>query len=332
MDRIRGDQSGRIRDDAATHAGNAPAIEHAPNIVAGELSLAARRQPTGLSPSAVVHLQRTVGNAATSAALRARASGPRRALLRLGTRLDQPLPASEPAPAHGEKPGEQRRYTPDQYRQMWEKEQGRKLTPGEKDTIDRGCIGLTANNLHGGGDPPLDQAYGTFEQAHKAMKTKNAILDWMAQSTTTPVGKARYVLFAKLFWSNQNPDEKKRKKSDPKAFRPDPKTGRVDMTGYDYQEQPGYVNFDYGFWDEASQSFWHANHMDYGDPLDPMIVLQSTKEKFAKIVTVAGERRFGYPDFDRVVYAIALAENYDPGRAAMATAPAATAPAPAPTP
>ena len=26
-----------------------------------------------------------------------------------------------------------------------------------------------------------------------------------------------------------------------------------------------YVNFDYGFWDEASNSFWHANHMQYKD-------------------------------------------------------------------
>jgi hypothetical protein len=60
--------------------------------------------------------------------------------------------------------------------------------------------------------------------------------------------------------------------------------------------------------------------MDYGDPLDPLIVLQSTKEKFAKKISGFGTPRFGYPDFDRVVYGVALAENYDAGLAAIASA------------
>lgn len=37
---------------------------------------------------------------------------------RLGTPLNQPLPSSEPIPAHGEKSGKQRRYTPAQYMAM----------------------------------------------------------------------------------------------------------------------------------------------------------------------------------------------------------------------
>jgi hypothetical protein len=80
------------------------------------------------------------------------------------------------------------------------------------------------------------------------------------------------------------------------------------------------VNFDYGWWDEASQAFWHANHMDYGDPADPMIVLQSTEDKFATKVMVGTETRYGYVDFDRVVYGVALANNYDPVLAAAAAA------------
>ena len=51
-----------------------------------------------------------------------------------------------------------------------------------------------------------------------------------------------------------------------------------------------------------------------------MIVLQSTRGKFAKALSVAGEKRYGYPDFDRVIYCVALAKNYDPGLAAMASA------------
>ena len=198
---------------------------------------------------------------------------------------------------------------------MWEDEQGRKMTPEEKATIDRGCIGITANNLNGGGNP-LDSAekiFGTFEQAHAAMVKKNETLDWMAKIPifgSMLAGSARYVMFAKMFWSNQSADPEKRKKPDPKAFLPDKDTGEVDMTGYEYREQPGFVNFDYAFWDEASNCFWHANHMDYGDPADPMIVLQSTKAKFAA----------GYRDFDRTIYCIALANNYNPGLAAIAHA------------
>jgi hypothetical protein len=67
------------------------------------------------------------------------------------------------------------------------------------------------------------------------------------------------------------------------------------------------ANFDYGFWDEASNAFWHANHMQYKDAArsaaDPMKVLQSTREKFVK----------GYIDFDRIVFGVALAQNYQPG-------------------
>ncbi|MEM9491333.1 MAG: hypothetical protein AAGC55_19460, partial [Myxococcota bacterium] len=227
--------------------------------------------------------------------------------------LDQDLPADAEAPAHGEDKGVQRRYTPEQYVKMWEDEQGRKMTKAERDTIDRGCIGITATNLNGGGNPPLDEAYGSFDSAHQAMKEQNATLDWMAKFPLIGgllAGEARYVVFAKLFWSNQDPDPDKRKNPDPDAFKPDADTDRVDMSGYDYLDQPGFVNFDYGFWDEASQCFWHANHMDYGDPADPMIVLQSTKEKFAK----------GYRDFDRVIYCVALANNYDPGLAAINSA------------
>ena len=83
------------------------------------------------------------------------------------------------------------------------------------------------------------------------------------------------------------------------------------MTGYEYKAQPGYVNFDYGWWDDASHSFWHANHMQYKDPVkrakDPMKVYQSTKEHFIR----------GYKDFDRCIFGVALATNYDPGKAAI---------------
>lgn len=206
-------------------------------------------------------------------------------------------------PAQGEIKGQQRKYDPDQYIAMWEAEQGRKLTPEEKTTVERGCIGITALNLSGGGNPPLDQCYSTFDKAKSEVDKENARLDLMRQ---IPIIGSAYqdhvaVLFAKMFWSNQNPDPKKRKKADPKAFKPD-KKGHVDMSNYHYLARPGFVNFDYAYWDDASQSFWHANHSEPG-----MIVYQSTREKFAK----------GYTDFDRVVYCVAIATNYDPKKAVV---------------
>jgi hypothetical protein len=124
----------------------------------------------------LVGLQRTAGNRAVSGLLTAgtgRGERPRclsaemrggssgvSTLQRLGTPLDKPIPAGEPTPAFGEVAGEQRKFTPAQYIAMWEKEQGRTLNSNEKSTIERGCIGITANNLNGGGDPPLDPVFG----------------------------------------------------------------------------------------------------------------------------------------------------------------------------
>ena len=245
----------------------------------------------------------------------------------VGTPLDHKPPASEPTPAFGEDKGTQRRFSPEQYIAMWEKEQGHKMTPAQKETINRGCIGITAANLHGGGNP-LDRAekkYATFDLAHKYMVDHNKLLDDAAKHPGSTIGPARYVVFASLFWSNQSKDYDERFKHDDKAFLPDPKTGEIDMTGYEYEAQSrikkdaktgvetktSYVNFDYGFWDEASQCFWHANHAQYKDPAkaaaDPMKVLQSTREKFVK----------GYFDFDRIVFCVALAESYNPGLAAI---------------
>lgn len=250
-----------------------------------------------------------------------------KALQFLGTPLDQTLPAGADAPAFGEDKGEQRRYSVEQYVAMWEKEQGRKMNATEKATLERGCIGITANNLQGAGNP-LDLAegtYGTFEQAYAEMKKKNAFLDTLQTGalllnplTALLMPKSRYVLFAQLFWSNQADDFDARAKPDPKAYQPDAKTGQIDMTDYKYRPRSKddgsggtYVNFDYGFWDEASHCFWHANHKRYKEPAknaaSPMEVFQSTKDHFIA----------GYKDFDRAVFCIARAENYDPGLAAI---------------
>jgi hypothetical protein len=244
------------------------------------------------SPGNVVRLQRLVGNRATAAFVRV--------LARLGTPLSQPLPATAEKPVYGEDTGKQRRYSRLQYHALWEAEQGRKLTFAQQTTIKLGCIGITANNL-GVENPPLNEVYSTFAKAKSVADSRNS---GMERYPTKP-----WVVFAIHFWSNQDPDESKRVSPNPAAFRPDA-SGKIDMTGYDWLAQPGFTNFDYGFWDEVSGSIWHANHYEAG-PADPMQVYQSTMGEFAKTFLHNGVQRFGYPDFDREGWGVARAENYD---------------------
>ena len=124
----------------------------------------------------------------------------------------------------------------------------------------------------------------------------------------------QYVVFGVHFWSNQEEDETAREKPDHAAFLPDA-TGKVDMTGFKHLRRPGYTNFDYAFWDDSVASMWHANHKENGEA-DQMEVYQSTLGKFShSFEEEPGETRFGYPDFDREVYGVALAENYDVSKA-----------------
>ena len=214
----------------------------------------------------------------------------------LGTPLGEQLPEGAAEPEHLNS-SKQRQYSVEQYVEMWEAERGRKMTAGEQKTLARGCIGIVALNLTGGGNPPLDHSFATFDQAKKLVDEWNAFIQKHKGETTSDgkkVGDFKAVLFAKLFWSNQSPVEEERKKGDDKAYLPD-EDGKVDMSDYKYRSQPGYINFDYGFWDEGSQSFWHANHCQPG-----MKVYQSTKDKFSA----------GYMDFDRVIFCAAIVKNY----------------------
>ncbi|MBM4387419.1 MAG: DUF4157 domain-containing protein [Deltaproteobacteria bacterium] len=222
----------------------------------------------------------------------------------IGHALDKPLPESAATPEHsgGREATAQRQYSVEQYLEMWEKTHGRKMTDAEKRTIARGCIGITAVEINAV-NPPLDNAYGTFDQAYAVVKEWNAFVETNKgkdDGRGGKIGDYKAVLFAKLFWSNQKPGSDL-SKPDEKAFKPDPKTGKVDMSSYKYMAQPGYINFDYGFWDEDTQSFWHANHAQPG-----MKVYQSTKERFSR----------GYIDFDRIIFCVAWARNYKPREAA----------------
>lgn len=265
----------------------------------------------GLNPRTALALQRIAGNRVTAGLAADPASAivrrvPRR-LLRLGYPLGKPLPAGAPTPLTDET--DHREWRKSDFNAFWEQEQGRKLSAAEKKNIDRGCIGITANVLEGSGNPSLDEVYDDFNTAHAAMVKHNST--WW----NTYISDTRYVLFAILFWANQDPDLAIRKNRATSAFLADPVTRKIDMSGYRFRPQPGKVNFDFGFWDASVQSFWHANHSD-SDLSDPMIVYQSTKDRFARRIDLGGgDIRYGYVDFDRVGYGVAVANNYDPSKA-----------------
>lgn len=160
---------------------------------------------------------------------------------------------------------------------IWEKLHGRTMTSDEKNDLGRGCIGITSLNLADGApNPPLGLSFDTFEHARAVSRALNDILT--TAPTVTKYGEAvgqhpllsqltgvvsalpsnnpaewRAVVFSKRFYANQNPDWNKRKKADTRSFKPNPDTGQVDMSGYNYRGRPDpsegaggeMVNFDY---------------------------------------------------------------------------------------
>ncbi len=126
-------------------------------------------------------------------------------------------------------------YTLDRYIELWEKQQGRAMTPEERKRLAAGCVGVTRTNL--GGSASTSDCYRTFEQAKKR-----------ADELELQVGVRPYI-FSKRFWSMGKPF-------------PTDAGGKVDMSNDTGDSPAGEVNFDYGWWDEKSDTWWHANHCD----------------------------------------------------------------------
>ena len=203
-------------------------------------------------------------------------------------------------------PEQQRSYSVEQYEAMWEKSQGKQLSTNDKKQIGEGGVNITANNIEGGGtanpDPfpfPLDRAellFSTFEAAHNYMVHKNQQLEqWRADPRYAAIAKqGEYIMFAKQYLSQPSDETDER-------FVPDKNTGAVQNINERYWARPDASDFEYGFWDEGSQSFWHANHMP------DVTVYQSSKEYFTA----------RHAPNDRCVFGVALATHYDPGKAAL---------------
>ncbi len=121
-----------------------------------------------------------------------------------------------------------------------------KFSKSQKEVLSRGCIGITALNLGTFSNPPLNNAYESFELAQEMA---GEMTQEIKQNPQNYPENSRVVIYSKRFWSDNVND-----------FLPD-ENGFVDMTGYDYSPRPPYdynndgtmdyfTNFDYGFYDE----------------------------------------------------------------------------------
>ncbi|WNV87988.1 hypothetical protein [Umezawaea sp. Da 62-37] len=209
-----------------------------------------------------------------------------------------------------------RTWTVADYVAAWEKQHGRPMTEEEHRNLARGCIGVTVVNLERDDvvNPPLGLSFGTFEQARAVQAALNEIIaqhptpqQYAALVRRHPLlGKLRGVtsalptwldsgeltaaVFSKRFWTKQDPAW-----TDAQAkefFRPNATTGQVDMSRYRYVARPGYVNFDYGWYDEGTRNWWHANHSE-----PDMEVYQSTVQYYSRPLL----------DFDAQVFTVAFA-------------------------
>ena len=195
--------------------------------------------------------------------------------------LDMLLPQLASFHPHG---GKQKKvYSLEEYIEKWEHDHATKMTQEERKALARGCIGITALNLFTLGVPDLSNCYDTFAQVWEAQKKMNAFLQ-----DNFPERKA--LIFSKRFYSSGE------------DYTPDPKTGKVDMSGYRYQARPGFTNYDYGLYDEETGKWWHANHCDTTlrrNPKcgGPMLVYESNLKHYSRSLA----------DFDTQVFCVGVA-------------------------
>ena len=134
------------------------------------------------------------------------------------------------------------------YMDRWEIETGNMMTPEEKATLGRGCVGITALRMEDLGNPDLSNCYNSFAEVWAASKKMTAFLESHSPD------KKPYI-FSKRFWSHGQ------------EFPVDPASGKVDVSSHSGDARPPVgsyepVNFDYGLYDEATGNWWHANHCD----------------------------------------------------------------------
>lgn len=198
------------------------------------------------------------------------------------------LPKMQLFHPRGEK--ESRSYTFEQYIKKWEQNHP-PMTDAEKRVLATGCIGVTRLTIGAlTRNPDLSNCYGSFEQCWNARLKMDEFL-----AANRPDKKT--MIFSKRFYSGDQ------------DFTPDPTTGRVDMTK-PHPGRHGYINFDFGIWDETTNKWWHASHCDSnvlvdtckdlkGRPMGPMTVYESNLQHYSQDLS----------DFNEQVFCIAVMDK-----------------------
>jgi hypothetical protein len=231
--------------------------------------------------------------------------------------------------APGLAPGERtKEWSVPQYIAMWEKHHNVQMSATQRGDLARGCIGITNLNLASGSiNPPLEMSFDSFNRARQVAEAINDVLraaptveqfahlvqghpllqklhNVVQSLPSRDPSQWRAVIFSKRFYSNQDPSYEKRKTPEPDAYLPDAATGQVDMSSYQGQARPwvnpppgyppSFINFDYGWYDEDTGNWWHANRAEPG-----MKVYQSTLGYYSRRLE----------DFDRQVFCVAFARK-----------------------
>lgn len=192
----------------------------------------------------------------------------------------------------------------------------------DKAILAAGASGVVALNLRRGArNPPLDLAFATLAQAQRVQVALRDLLAASPEQRAAHIGASPALaavanldaaipadadaatwqprIFTLRFFSRQDGSWDQRTEGDPTQFGPD-RNGQVAMDGFRYLGRadasagPGCVmlNVDYGWYDPASDSWFHADHAEPG-----MSIYQSTLSRFSRPLRT----------FDRQVFCVALA-------------------------
>ncbi|MFO0971984.1 MAG: RHS repeat-associated core domain-containing protein [Phycisphaerae bacterium] len=160
-------------------------------------------------------------------------------------------------------------------------------------TLNRGCVGVTCINLGEKGMPDMSNCYAKLDHAIKRRleMAKNCECrgkkSWNGSPSTPRI-------FSIRFWSGGN------------EFKPG-NGGQVDMSPWasgGFSARPGFVNFDYGFFDQRRGQWIHANHCAPG-----MVVYSSPLGHFCRPLQ----------DFDKQVFCVACEQFGERGGLPCAT-------------
>lgn len=179
-----------------------------------------------------------------------------------------------------------------EYMERWEIETGNMMTPEEKATLGRGCVGITALRMEDLKNPDLSNCYNSFAEVWSASKKMTAFLE-----ANFP-DKKPYI-FSKRFWSHGQ------------EFPVDPASGKVDVSSHSGDPRPRVgsydpINFDYGLYDEATGNWWHANHCDPKLSANPDCKLAFGNERMEVYESNLQSYSTRLIDFDTQIFCVAV--------------------------